>query len=163
MNPRSVLVRKVFSIVSILAVIAVVLQFYFAGMGVFSVPEDELFAVHGTSGRIVLPVLFLLSLITAAIARAGKRTIWMTVIAILLLALQTVLFILTGAIFGVGPESAEIPLAATLLVSLHVVNGLAILGLTITIARRAWLLAWKATPKATVDADRPDGAAANVS
>jgi hypothetical protein len=156
-------VRKVFSIVSILAVAAVVLQFYFAGMGVFSVPEDELFAVHGMSGRIVLPVIFLLSLITAAIARAGKRTIWMTVIAILLLALQTILFILTGAIFGVGPESAEIPLAATLMVSLHVVNGLAILGLTIAIARRAWVLAWKSPSAGAVDAGRPDAASAPVS
>ena len=97
--------RKVFSIVSILVVGAVVLQFYFAGMGVFSHPEEELFAVHGTAGRIVLPILFILSLVTAAIARAGKRTIWLTVIAILLLALQTVIFILTGVIFNVGPEA----------------------------------------------------------
>ena len=136
--------RKVFSIASILAVIAVVLQFYFAGIGVFSPPEEELFAIHGTAGRIALPILFILSLITAAIARAGRRTIWMTVIAILLLALQTVLFILTGAIFNVGPESAEVPLAATLMVSLHVLNGLAILGLTASIARRAFGPAWRA-------------------
>ena len=39
--------RKVFSIVSILAVLAVVLQFYFAGVGHFSIPEDGLFGIHG--------------------------------------------------------------------------------------------------------------------
>ena len=105
--------RKVFSIVSILAVLAVVLQFYFAGVGHFSIPEDGLFGIHGNNGRIVLPVLFILSLITAAIARAGKGTIWLTVVAILLLAFQTVLFILTGTIFNVGPESAEVPLGAS--------------------------------------------------
>jgi hypothetical protein len=158
-------VRKVFSIVSILVVIAVVLQFYFAGLGVFSQPEEELFGVHGTSGRIVLPILFILSLITAAIARAGKRTIWLTVIAILLLALQTVIFILTGVIFNVGPESPQIPLAATLTVSLHALNGVAILFVTGIIARRAWMLAWRPAPAsapaaapapASVDAEHPD-------
>ncbi len=96
--------RKVFSIVTILVVIAVVLQFYFAGMGVFSVPDEGLFGIHGPAGRIVLPILFLLSPITAAIARAGKRTIWLTVIAILLLALQTVIFILTGVIETSDPS-----------------------------------------------------------
>lgn len=154
--------RKVFSIVSILAVAAVVLQFYFAGLGVFSVPEEGLFAVHGTAGRIALPVLFLLSLITAAIARAGKRTIWMTVIAILLLALQTIIFIVTGLLFNVGPESGEIPLAATLTVSLHALNGVAILALTTMIARRAWVAAWRTNWVSAVDAEPADTAAAPV-
>ena len=138
--------RKVFSIVSILAVLAVVVQFYFAGMGVFSAPEDELFGIHAMSGRIALPVVFILSLITAALARAGRSTIWLTALAILLLAIQTLLFIITGAIFNVGPESADVPLAATLLVSLHVINGLAILAVTGVIARRASVLAWRSAP-----------------
>ena len=145
--------RKVFSIVTILVVIAVVLQFYFAGMGVFSVPEEGLFGIHRAAGRIVLPILFLLSLITAAIARAGKRTIWLTVIAILLLALQTVIFILTGVIFNVGPESPQIPLAATMTVSLHALNGVAILVLTGVIARRAWMLAWRRPTAASAVAE----------
>lgn len=143
--------RKVFSIISILAVLAVVLQFYFAGMGVFSVPDDGLFAIHGTAGRIALPVIFILSLVAAAIARAGKNTIWLTALAILLLALQTVLFIITGAIFNVGPESAEVPLAATLLVSLHALNGVAILAVTSIIARRAWTRAWRRAAVTTTE------------
>jgi hypothetical protein len=140
-------VRKVFSIVSVLVVAAVVLQFYFAGLGVFSHP-DSLFGIHGTTGRIILPILFVLSLIAAAIARAGKRTIWLTVIAILLLALQTVIFILTGAIFNTGPEAEVVPLGATIVVSLHALNGVAILFVTSIIARRAWVLAWKSAPEA---------------
>ncbi|HWM16513.1 MAG TPA: DUF6220 domain-containing protein [Microbacterium sp.] len=148
--------RKVFSIVSILVVAAVVLQFYFAGLGVFSHPEDELFAVHGTAGRIVLPILFLLSLITAAIARAGKRTIWLTVIAILLLALQTVILIVTGLIFNTGPDAAVIPLGATIVVSLHALNGVAILLVTSIIAKRAWGPAWRSS--STTDTALPDSA-----
>ena len=154
--------RKVFSIVSILAVLAVVLQFYFAGVGHFSIPEEGLFGIHGNNGRIVLPVLFILSLITAAIAHAGKGTIWLTVVAILLLAFQTVLFILTGAIFNVGPESAEVPLGASLMLGLHAVNGVAILVITGIVARRAWVLAWRPTPATTTDAGRTDATAATA-
>lgn len=159
--------RKVFFVVSILAVASVVLQFYFAGLGVFSHPEDELFIVHAMNGRMVLPILFLLSIITAAIARAGKKTIWLTVLAFGLLILQTLIFIITGLIFGVGPESAEIPLAATMTVSLHALNGVAILFVTGLIIRRAFVLAFR-TPKrekpavvtedAATDAAAPDAA-----
>ncbi len=141
--------RKVFFIISVLAIAAVVLQFYFAGLGVFSVPEEHLFAIHGMNGRIVLPVLFLLLIITAAIARAGKRTIWLTVLAFGLLIVQTLIFILTGLIFGVGPESAEIPFAATATVSLHALNGVAILFVLSVITRRAWALAFRTPPRAT--------------
>jgi len=151
-------VRKVFSIVSILVIAAVVLQFYFAGLGVFSHPEEGLFAVHGTAGRIVLPILFLLSLITAAIARAGKKTIWLTVVAILLLALQTVIFILTGAIFNTGPEAEVIPLGATIVVSLHALNGVAILFVTSIIAKRAWAPAWRRSVPAATVGDAADSA-----
>ena len=52
---KSVTVRKVFSIVSILAVLAVVLQFYFAGVGHFSIPEDGLFGIHGNVGASCCP------------------------------------------------------------------------------------------------------------
>lgn len=135
--------RKVFFVISVLAIAAVVLQFYFAGLGVFSVPEDNLFAIHGTNGRIVLPVLFLLLIISAAIARAGKRTIWLTVLALGLLILQTLLFIFTGMIFGIGPESSEIPFAATAIISLHALNGVAILFVLSVIARRAWVLGYR--------------------
>ena len=129
--------RKVFVVVTALLTISTALQIYFAAMGVFSVPDDHLFAIHGTNGRIVLPILVLLTILTAALARAGKRTIWLSVLVLGLLALQTVIFILTGVIFGVGPESTEVPLAATLFVSLHGLNGLAIIALSATLFARA--------------------------
>lgn len=132
--------RYAFAVVSTLLVAATVLQLYFAGMGVFSDPTDGLFAIHGWNGRIVLPLLVLLSILFAALAKAGKRTVWLTVLVLGLLILQTLIFVITGLIFGIGPETAHPPLAATMLVSLHPINGLAILLLSGVLAQRAWAL-----------------------
>lgn len=115
-----------------------ILQLYFAAVGVFSNPEDELFAWHGTNGRIVLPILALLLIVTAALARAGKRTIWLSVLPLVLILFQTVLFILTGVLFGLDESShADPPLAATLFLSLHGVNGAAILLVGVLLVVRA--------------------------
>lgn len=136
--------RVTFSVVTILLLVSTALQIYFAAMGVFSVPEDELFGIHGTNGRIVLPVLVLLTVLFAALARAGKKSIWLSVLLIPMLAFQTVIFILVGAMFpGVGPDAATIPLAATLTVSLHGLNGLAIIWVSSILVHRAWLLAYR--------------------
>ena len=144
--------RITFSIVSILLVTAVVLQLYFAGMGVFSDPADELFSIHAWNGRIVLPLLILLTLIFAALAKAGRKTIWLSALLIGLLILQTLIFVITGLIFGIGPETPHPPLAATMLVSLHPVNGLAILWVSIVVAHRAHSLAFGRARKAELQA-----------
>ncbi|WES65708.1 DUF6220 domain-containing protein [Microbacter sp. GSS18] len=136
--------RVTFSVVTILLLASTALQIYFAAMGVFSVPEDELFGIHGSNGRMVLPVLVLLTVLFAALARSGKKSIWLSVLLIPMLAFQTVIFILVGAMFpGVGPDAATIPLAATMTVSLHALNGLAIIWVSSILVRRAWLLAYR--------------------
>ena len=130
--------RKLFLTVAVLFTAAVVVQLYFAAVGVFSNPEDELFGWHGTNGRIVLPILALLLILTAALARAGRRTIWLSVLTVVLLLFQTVLFILTGVIFGLDESSwGSPPLGATLMLSLHAVNGTAILLLGVLLIVRA--------------------------
>jgi carbon starvation protein CstA len=157
--------RKLFLTVAVLFTAAVVLQLYFAAVGVFSNPEDELFNWHGTNGRIVLPILAILLIITAALARAGKRTIWLSVLPLVLLLFQTVLFILTGAIFGLD-EHTPPPLGATLLLSLHAVNGTAILLLGVLFIVRARRLVREgapAKPETPVsDADEAPATVSNV-
>ena len=75
---------------------------------------------------------------SAALARAGKRTIWLSVLPLVLILFQTVLFILTGVIFGLDESShAAPPLAATLFLALHAVNGTAILLLGVLMIVRA--------------------------
>lgn len=145
--------RKVFFVLSLLVPAGVAVQYYLAAVGFFSGSHDG-FAAHGASGRIVLPTLFILLILSAALARAGRRTIWLTVLMLGLLIMQTLIFIFTGLIFGVGPETANPPLAAVLTVSLHAVNPLIIVWVGVVVALRARRLAF---PKAAdaVDAAEP--------
>jgi len=130
--------RKFFLVVTILFTAAVVLQLYLAAVGVFSNPADELFAWHGMNGRVVLPILALLLIVTAALARAGRRTIWLSVLPLVLLITQTLLFILTSVIFDLTPASwAAPPLGATLVLALHGLNGAAILLVGVLLVSRA--------------------------
>lgn len=133
--------RKVHFVLSALILAAVVLQFYLAGVGVFSMPEDELFDLHTTNGRIVLPVLILLNIPAAALARG--RTLRFALGLVGLLALQTVIFVIAIVTTGSNPfEDVVITPVGTAILSLHAVNGLVILGVALLQARRAYALAF---------------------
>jgi hypothetical protein len=129
--------RKVFVVTAALLAFDAILQLYFAALGHFSIPEDDLFAIHGTNGRIILPLLAILNIIGAAVARAGRRTIWLSVLPLVLLLFQTVLFILTGAIFNVGPDSDTVPIGASIMLGFHGLNGLAIIAVSGILLGRA--------------------------
>ncbi len=146
--------RKVHFILSALLLAAVVLQFYLAGVGVFSMPEDELFTLHTTNGRIALPVLMLLNIVAAALARG--RTLRYALGLVGLLALQTVIFVIAIATTGSNPfEDTVITTAGTVILSLHALNGLVILGVTVLLVRKAYALAYpKPTPAAEAESER---------
>ncbi|MGH3704786.1 MAG: DUF6220 domain-containing protein [Agromyces sp.] len=145
--------RKLYFVVTVLLTAAVTLQLYLAAVGVFSNPEDELFAWHGANGRMVLPILALLTIVTAALARAGKRLIWLSVLPLVLIIFQTLIFVFGGMIFGLGPDDhASPPLGATLFIALHGVNGAAILLTSGWLVVRAHRLIREPMPKRTVPA-----------
>ena len=148
--------RKVHFVLSALVVAAVVLQFYLAGVGVFSMPEDELFDLHTTNGRITLPVLLLLNVVSAALARG--RTLRYALGLVGLLALQTVIFVISIVTTGSNPfEDTVITTGGTIILSLHVLNGLAIVGLSVLLVRRAYALAYPKPPTAP-SSDEPQNA-----
>jgi len=139
--------RKVFAVLTILLTLSVVVQFYLAAVGVFSNPEVKLFSIHGMNGRIVIPILILLTIVAAAVAHVGKRLIWLSVLPLILVLFQTVLFILTGTIFNVGPPTEgappiDIPAGATIMLGFHAVNGAAIFFVCTMLIRRSWPLAF---------------------
>ena len=145
--------RKVHFVLSVLVLAAVVLQFYLAGVGVFSMPEDELFDLHTTNGRVFLPALLLLNIPAAALARG--RTLRYALGLVGLLALQTVIFVIAIMTTGSNPfEDTVITTAGTIILSLHVLNGLAILGVTVLLVRKAYALAFP-KPAAAI-ADEPE-------
>jgi Family of unknown function (DUF6220) len=142
--------RKVYVTLTGLLVVSVVIQFYFAAFGVFTAPEnDSQFILHLVNGRFVLPLLCLLCIAAAALARAPGRLIGFTAIPFGLLVLQTVLFVVAG-LAGASPEKTN--LAGQIILGLHAVNGLCILGVSLLLFRRA---------KAFADAaNRPTGSGA---
>ncbi len=127
--------RRVFQVVSVLLLVAVVIQFYFAAFGVFTAPaNDSQFVLHQMNGRMVLPLLCLLVIAAAALARAPGRLIGFSAIPLGLLVLQIVLFLIAGL---TGSTEEKTTLAGQLILGLHAVNGLCILGVTVLLVLRA--------------------------
>ena len=130
--------RKAFFVVTILLTASATLQLYFAAVGVFTSEEENPFALHATNGRIVLPILTLLTIAFAALARAGSRTIWLSALVFLLLVFQTLFILIPVLIFGLeSPTGGEVPAVATAIMALHGLNGLAIIALSATLMNRA--------------------------
>ncbi|MBO0981658.1 DUF6220 domain-containing protein [Microbacterium sp. SD291] len=150
--------RKVFFVNSILVLAGIATQYYLAAVGVFSHSEDG-FTPHGNNGRMILPILFILLIVFAAVSRAGKRIVWLSVLMLGLLIIQTLIFILTGLIFGIGPETVNPPIASVLTVSLHAVNPLIMIGVGLVIARHARRRAFPSVPETP---SRADAAAVDV-
>lgn len=133
--------RKVHFILSTLVLASLVLQFYLAGVGVFSMPEDELFSLHTTSGRFVVPALLLLNVAVAALARG--RTLRYALTLVGLLALQTVIFVIAIVTTGSNPfEDVAITTAGTVILSFHALNGVLMLGVAVLLVRKAYALAF---------------------
>ena len=149
-------VRKVYVVLTGLLVASVVIQFYFAAFGVFTSPEnDSQYILHLTNGRFILPLLCLLCIVAAALARAPGRLIGFTAIPFGLLVLQTVLFLIAG-LAGSSPEKTNVIGQAIL--GLHAVNGLAILVTSILVFLRARRFA-DGRPDRPAAAAQQDGAA----
>ena len=104
-------------------------------------PEDELFGLHTANGRFVVPVLLLLNIAAAALARG--RTLRYALGLVGLLALQTVIFVIAIVTTGSNPfEDVVITTAGTAILSLHALNGLVILGVSVLLVRKAYALAF---------------------
>jgi hypothetical protein len=132
-----------------LLLVAVIAQFYFAGVGIFTFPgspKDEVpkeeFALHSVNGLFVIPLLALLAVIVAALARAPGRLIAQTSALIVLPWMQIVIFAVNHAIFG---EIADAHPGARWFVSLHVINALLIMSTSIIVLRQSVALRRRVT------------------
>jgi hypothetical protein len=121
--------------------LAVIAQFYFAGVGIFTFPgspKDEVpkeeFALHSVNGLFIIPLLALLAVIVAALARAPGRLIAQTSALIVLPWMQIVIFAVNHAIFG---EIVDAHPGARWFVSLHVINALLIMSISIIVLRKS--------------------------
>lgn len=126
--------RKVYVGLAVVLVLAVVAQFYFAGVGAFDTgPKDDAFSVHRMLGYMIFLVA-LLATIAAALARMPGRIIGLTGLVTGLVLLQSVIAQLSKAFDDAGDTSTT---AGTVVFGLHALNALAILGASGTALRQA--------------------------
>ncbi|MBO3745463.1 hypothetical protein J5X84_05225 [Streptosporangiaceae bacterium NEAU-GS5] len=117
--------------------VAILLQFYFAGVGAFAAPrDDKSFAIHEVFGMAVIPLLILLAIGAAALARQPGRVIGWTAVPLGLLVVQ-VLIVEIGKRIGGGTED-HTTTGGLIVLGLHAVNALVIMfavGRAFTMAR----------------------------
>lgn len=140
--------RKVFLTVNALLTLSLVTQLYLAALGVFSEPEDEMFRFHAMNGRFFLPILIIVWIVTGFIARIGRRNIILTFVGLLLLALQTVYFIVAGALGATPPPNASTPGGTPFILALHGLGGTLLLLLTVWVFFRVRGMATTTRPAA---------------
>ena len=115
--------RKIFTSLSMLLLLAIALQFFLAGMGAFdSAAKDESFAPHRALGYGILLFAVVLTLLAAA-ARLPGRLIGRTGLVAGLVLLQIVIAELAGAIDDSGGTTST---TAKLVFGLHAINGIAV-------------------------------------
>jgi Family of unknown function (DUF6220) len=128
--------RKIFVVVAVAMFLAVLAQFYLAGVGAFDRPQDDgSFELHRIVGMAVIPLLSVLATIAAALARAPGRLIGLAIAPLGLVLVQQLIVVVGDAIAGGG--DADTSAGALVVLGLHAVNGLFTMGVTFQVLRRA--------------------------
>jgi heme A synthase len=126
-------VRRSFTGLALLLMLAVVIQFFLAASGAFdSARGEESFRAHRVLGFGIV-LIALLAAIAAAVARLPGRLAAMSGLVAGLAVLQSVIRAIAAAFEDAGRSTA----AGELIFGLHAVNGLAILAVVMTIVREA--------------------------
>jgi hypothetical protein len=152
-------VRRVYTALTGLLLLAVLVQFYFAAVGAFTKPQtDKSFMLHSVTGMLIIPLLSLLATIVAALARVPGRLIGLSILPLGLVVVQVLIIVLGDAVSG-GSDTTTA--AGVVVLGLHGINGLAIMGVAGMLFRRARMLA--ATPREATVAGAPPAPAAQTS
>lgn len=134
--------RRAFTGLALLLMLAVVAQFFLAASGAFdTAPNDESFRPHRVLGYGILLFAILLTVVAAA-ARMPGRLIGLTGLVAGLAVVQGVIRVIAKAFGDTGDSTA----AGQLVFGLHAVNALVIMAATVRIVREARELAGAAVP-----------------
>jgi hypothetical protein len=147
--------RRAFVITSSLLLLAFSLQFVFAAVGAFSRPNDDgSYVLHSVNGTAVIPILTIVTVVFAALAKAPGRVIGLAVLPLGLVVLQMLLAALAK---GLTDDSGGSTPAGLVVGGLHAINGIIAVHVVLTVTRAARRLG---QPSADPAADSASGAAA---
>ncbi|MFE9689140.1 DUF6220 domain-containing protein [Micromonospora sp. NPDC005806] len=139
--------RKAFVVVSALLLVAFVMQFVFAAVGAFTKPEgDGAYALHSVNGMAVIPVLTLLTIVFAVLAKAPGRLVGLAVLPLGLVVVQAVIAMLANA--STDAAGVSTPFGLTI-AGLHALNGIIAVHVVVNVHRAARKLARPAPVDAT--------------
>jgi hypothetical protein len=131
--------RKALVIVSSLSLASFALQFVFAAVGAFTKPAgDGAYALHSVNGMAVIPVLTLLTVLFAALAKAPGRLIGLAALPLGLVVVQALLAALASG--STDAAGASTPFGLTI-GGLHAVNGIVAVHVVVNVLRGARQLA----------------------
>jgi hypothetical protein len=123
-------VRKVYLAMSGVVLIAVLVQFYFAAYGAFSIPrEHAAFGAHSIIGTMVIPLASLVTTAVAALARVPRRLVGLAAAPFGLVVVQILIFVVVHLVTEMTMERST-PGAQAIL-GLHALNALAILAVSV--------------------------------
>jgi hypothetical protein len=128
--------RYLFAGLAWLFLVAVIVQVFLAGIGLFGVSDMELHRGVGYN----LPILPLLMLLLAWPARIERRTVWLTLTLFLVAMIQTLLPSFRGSV--------------AVIAALHPVNALLVFYLAVVAARRSLALVRVVAEPAIATPDR---------
>jgi hypothetical protein len=147
--------RRTFSGLASILMLAVVVQLFLAGSGAFdTAPNDESFAPHRALGYLIL-LLAVLLVVGGAVARMPGRLLGMSALVVGLALLQPVIAVVAGGLDESGDGATQ---AGKLVFGLHAVNGLVIATVLGTLVRRSRELS-SPTRARTGNAVGPEGSA----
>ncbi|MFI0941801.1 DUF6220 domain-containing protein [Streptomyces sp. NPDC021020] len=114
--------RKVFLVLCVLLLVAIGVQFYLAGVAVFTKPQtDSTFDAHKVNGEMIILPLAVVATVVGAVAKVPRKLIGTTFLIALLVPVQ----VLINTIGGRDDDRSST--AGTVIMGFHVINGLIIL------------------------------------
>ena len=133
------MMRKAFTVVSALSLVAFALQFVFAAVGAFTKPAgDSGYTLHSVTGTAVIPALTLLTILLAALAKAPGRVIALAAVPLGLVVLQALLAALANGFTDDAGGSTALGLTIG---GLHALNGIIAVHVVVSVLRAAQKLA----------------------
>ncbi|MBO3745323.1 hypothetical protein J5X84_04520 [Streptosporangiaceae bacterium NEAU-GS5] len=133
--------RKVFFGATVVLLIAVLAQFYLATFGAFQTPhpapgdDSAMIGYHAMNGTMIIPLVSLLTTIIGALAKVGGRTIGLAAAPLGLVIVQLfVIFPLAGLAGGTEEKTNT---ASLFVLGFHAIVGVALLWVSVALARRA--------------------------